>query len=376
MNRLVLTALLSGISAVALGQNAGGNAGSGAATADQDQQQLQEIVVTGTLIRGQEAPVGEQLTTVGNVEIQATGATNFADVLATVPMLNSFNIAPQGGQSEFNSGGSSTPALHGLPGTATLVLIDGHRAVGDTPLLNVPDPSSIPPMLIDHIEVLADGGSATYGSDAVAGVINIITKKNFDGAETSVSGGIASPYNQDSIGQMFGKTWSGGSALIAGTYAANSDLRYDQRSFYQTAPAGLAYAPITNCTPPNVTINGTNYTNPGMLAGPENTCDPTAHSDVYNQERRYALMGNVYQDIGDRVHLVLDAKYTDDLSKELIPQVDNETITLPNTNPFFTLPAGVSATSETVAWNTGNLNNPAVRRVPIALGDGGPRRHR
>jgi iron complex outermembrane receptor protein len=352
----VLTALLSGISAAALGQNAGGNAGNGASSADQGQ--LQEIVVTGTLIRGQEAPVGEQLTTVGNVEIQATGATNFADVLATVPMLNSFNIAPQGGQSEFNSGGSSTPALHGLPGTATLVLIDGHRAVGDTPLLNVPDPSSIPPMLIDHIEVLADGGSATYGSDAVAGVINIITKKNFDGAETSVSGGIASPYNQDSIGQMFGKTWSGGSALIAGTYAANSDLRYDQRSFYQTAPAGLAYAPITNCTPPNVTINGTNYTNPGMLEGPENTCDPTAHSDVYNQERRYALMGNVYQDIGDRVHLVLDAKYTDDLSKELIPQVSNETITLPNTNPFFTLPAGVSATSETVAWNTGNLNTP------------------
>jgi iron complex outermembrane recepter protein len=230
--------------------------------------------------------------------------------------------------------------------------------VGDTPLLNVPDPSSIPPMLIDHIEILADGGSATYGSDAVAGVINIITKKNFDGAETFVSGGIASPYNQDSIGQMFGKTWSGGSALIAGTYAANSDLRYDQRSYYQTAPAGLAYSPVTNCTPPNVTINGTNYTNPGMLAGPENTCDPTAHSDVYNQERRYSLMGNVYQDIGERVHLVLDAKYTDDLSKELIPQVSDETFSLPNTNPFFTLPTGVAATSETVAWNTGNLNTP------------------
>jgi hypothetical protein len=96
MKRLVLIALLCGGSATALGQNAGGNATNGAPAADQDQQQLQEIVVTGTLIRGQEAPIGQELTTVGNPEITATGATNFADVMATVPMLNSFNIAPQG----------------------------------------------------------------------------------------------------------------------------------------------------------------------------------------------------------------------------------------------------------------------------------------
>ena len=109
--------------------------------ADED---MEEVVVTGTSIRGT-APIGTQLVTLDAASIQAVGATNTADLLASMPMFNSFNIAPQGGQAQFNSGGSSTPGLHGLPGTAMLVLIDGHRAVGDTPLLNIPDPSSIPP---------------------------------------------------------------------------------------------------------------------------------------------------------------------------------------------------------------------------------------
>jgi iron complex outermembrane receptor protein len=346
--QLALTLALCGITASALAQNASTTSGSDEGNA------LQEVVVTGTLIRGT-APTGEQLVTVDSAAIQAAGASNVADLLATVPALNSFNIMPQGGQSEFNSGGSSTPGLHALPGTATLVLIDGHRAVGDTPLLNVPDPSSIPPSAIDHIEIVADGGSATYGSDAVAGVINVILKKNININETTGMYGGASAYHQAQFGQTFGKTWDGGSALIAATYSNNSDLKNSDRSYYQTAPAGLAFNPVTNCNPPNVQINGTNYYGPGLLAGPATTCDPNQNADLFNQERRYALIATARQDVGSRVHLSLDAKYTDDLSKEQIAQVSNETVTINNTNPFFTLPAGVEATSETVDWNTGNL---------------------
>jgi iron complex outermembrane receptor protein len=351
MRKILCVALLCGTTVNAFGQVATNGAA-------EDQTALQEVTITGTLIRG-EAPVGETLQTVDSAAIVASGTTTTSDLLATVPALNSFNIAPQGGQSEFNSGGSSTPGLHALPGTATLTLIDGHRAVGDTPLLNVPDPSSIPPSAIDHIEILADGGSAIYGSDAVAGVINIILKKNININETTVSyGATTTPYNQQSIGQTFGKTWDTGSALIAATYAANSDLRYNQVGYYQTAPAGLSYTPVTNCNPPNVVVNGTNYYGAGLNAGPATTCDPTADSDLYNQERRYAVLATVRQDVGDRVHLSLDAKYTDDKAKQLIPQVSNENVTLNNTNPFFTLPAGVTATSEQVLWNTGNLDTP------------------
>src|SRR6202142_3944015 len=197
--QLALTLALCGTTATALAQNASTISGTDQAN------ELQEVVVTGTLIRGV-APTGQTMTTVDNAAILASGTTNTADLLATQPALNSFNIAPQGGQSEFNSGGSSTPGLHGLPGTATLVLVDGHRLVGDTPLLNVAEPSSIPPSAIDHIEIIADGGSAIYGSDAIAGVINIILRKNFNGAESSVSYAAASAYNTAELSQTFGKT--------------------------------------------------------------------------------------------------------------------------------------------------------------------------
>ncbi|MFL6618855.1 MAG: TonB-dependent receptor plug domain-containing protein, partial [Povalibacter sp.] len=316
---------------------------------------LEEVVVTGTSIRGT-APIGTQLVTLDTASIQAVGATNTADLLASMPMFNSFNIAPQGGQAQFNSGGSSTPGLHGLPGTAMLVLIDGHRAVGDSPLLNIPDPSSIPPSAIERIEIIADGGSAIYGSDAVAGVMNIILRKGVSGSETTASYGVASPYNQTSIGQMFGTTWESGSAMIAANYVGNDGVQNKDRDFYQAAPQGLAFNPVTNCNPPNVQINGVNYTNPGMVEGSPTTCDPNLEADFYNEQRRYSLIGNLRQDIGDKVDFYMDARYSDDKMKQRIAQVSNQTIVIPNTNPFFTLPAGVTATSETVNWNTGNLN--------------------
>ena len=349
MNKLALMAFLCGATATAFGQVA-------ETTKKTDSSdELQELVVTGTLIRGA-APTGSQLVTVDNATIVGSGTTNTADLLATVPALNSFNTAPQGGPSEFNSGGSSTPGLHGLPGTATLVLIDGHRLVGDTPLLTVPDPSSIPPSAIDHVEIVADGGSATYGSDAVAGVINIILKKNYEGAETTASYGGANAYNTSSIGQNFGKTWSGGSALVAATFENNSDLKNSDRSFYTAnlTPFGGTDTRTINCFPANVQIGAQSYAAPNLFPVPASKCDPNANADLYSQNRRYALIGDVRQDVGEHLHLFLDAKYTDDSQKEEVaPNAISTTIN--NTNPFFVAPPGTGATTEDISYNTANL---------------------
>lgn len=322
--------------------------------------QLQQVVVTGTLIRG-EAPIGSQLVTVSNAAILNTGTTNTADLLATVPMLNSFNIAPQGGQSEFNSGGSSTPGLHSLPGTATLVLIDGHRAVGDTPLLNVPDPSSIPAGAIDHIEVVADGGSAIYGSDAVAGVINIILKDHFDGAQTTVSYGEANPYNDTTIEQTLGKTWQSGSFLFSGAYEGNSDLQNRERSFFQLDPPGLDYPTNYACYPVNVEVGSQPYGGPGLTPGALTPCNTDTYADMYNQNRRYSFITTLRQNIGEAVRLSFDAKFTDQLTKEQTPIVPlstsadasgNPIVTIPNTNPYFEEPQGSTATSESVLMSS------------------------
>ena len=172
MNKLALTALLSATTVTAFGQNA--------------PDKVETVVVTGTLIRGI-APIGAPSSTVDNAAIVASGTTNTADLLATQPALNSFNTLPIGGNQAFRSTGATVPGMRGLPGTAVLVLLDGHRLVGDSPLLTTADPSSIPAGAIERVEIIQDGGSATYGSDAVAGVINIILKKDFSGAESTGS---------------------------------------------------------------------------------------------------------------------------------------------------------------------------------------------
>jgi iron complex outermembrane receptor protein len=319
VNKIILTAVLSATTVVAAAQNA--SVSSGADTGNE----LQEVVVTGTLIRGG-APIGSPVETVTNAQIEATGTTNTADLLSTVPSMTSFNTTPIGGNQEFRSGGQTIPGMRGLPGTAVLVMIDGHRLVGDSPLLTTADPSSIPPEAIDHIEVVQDGGSATYGSDAVAGVINIILKKNFDGAETFGSATGANAYNALSFGQLFGKTWSGGSALLDFHYENNSPLNNNQRSFYQEdlRPYGGVDGFNTTCGPAVNLRIGNSYYN-AVTGAPEGglnvtqaaTCDPRANTQLIYPNRRYALIGDVRQDVGEKLHLSFDSKYTDDLSSGL-----------------------------------------------------------
>jgi iron complex outermembrane receptor protein len=350
MKRMVLSVLLCGATATAIGQTA---------TSDKDNAgstDLQEIVVTGTSIRGA-PPIGSQLITLDSAAIVATGVTNTADLLATVPVLSSFNTAPQGGAINSGTSGGTPPSLHGLPPAATLTMIDGHRLVGDSPLNTYPDPSWIPPGAIERVEVVADGGSAIYGSDAVAGVINIILKKDYDGAETTASYGGASQYNFANIGQVIGKTWNGGSAMVSLNYASNSDLPNSARSFYTAdlAPYGGTDFRSTSCSPANVMIGSATYASPNLYPGALTRCDQNLNSDIINQNRRYGFIATARQDLGDRVHLFFDAKYTDDLEQEATSSNVVSNTTINNTNPFFVAPPGTNATSETILYNTGNL---------------------
>lgn len=387
MKNPILVGLLGAATASAFGQNAAADSGSVT-------NQLQEVVVTGTLIRGV-APAGAPLTTLSNAQIVASGTTNTADLLATAPGLNSFNTLPIGGNQQYRSTGATVPGMRGLPGTAVLVLLDGHRMVGDSPLLSTPDPSSIPAGAIDHIEILQDGGSATYGSDAVAGVINIITRKNFDGAETTGSYTGADGYNGSSLGQTFGKTWTGGSAMVSGQFENNSDLLDSDRSYYEQdlRRYGGRDNLSTICGPAkNFSINGTYYNattltqEPGSAVTQQSTCDPYANADLVNPNRRYSIVGNVRQDVGSRVHLSFDAKWTDDLSHQTyaptnlvvnLPGLPGGLI-IPSTNPFYLAPPGnTSGAPESVEANSlalgpiGNVTN--VYRARSGMADLGAR---
>jgi outer membrane receptor for ferrienterochelin and colicin len=150
---------------------------------DGDGENGRAIVVTGTLIRG-EVPVGTNVVSVSTKDIEPSSATTVAELLTDVPQFDSFNALNMiGGGGNFFT--TIRPNLRGLPGSggtsATLLLIDGHRMVGMGISSTTPDADFVPPGIIERIEIMPDGGSAIYGSDAVAGVVNFITKKRFDG---------------------------------------------------------------------------------------------------------------------------------------------------------------------------------------------------
>ncbi|HKD55629.1 MAG TPA: TonB-dependent receptor plug domain-containing protein, partial [Steroidobacteraceae bacterium] len=157
-------------------------------------QQPQEVVVTGSRIQQSVAQSTQPLSVISSEQIDKTGLADVGSLLSQLtttgaalnPKFNSsgnFGYPPDGGGI---GAGSAQVDLRNLDAKRTLVLVDGLRWVNESSASGVSgsaDLNTIPLSIVDHIEVLEDGASSIYGSDAIAGVVNIITKKKMDGVE-------------------------------------------------------------------------------------------------------------------------------------------------------------------------------------------------
>jgi iron complex outermembrane recepter protein len=151
--------------------------------------QVTEIVVTGSRIPQPNLTSVSPIQSVSHQDFQLQGATDVIDLLNTLPSNFQNNVADFSNTTNplTGPGGITTADLRGLGPQRTLVLVNGRRlGIGD-PNTGDPNPApdldQIPVALIDHVEVLTGGASATYGSDAVAGVVNFIMKKDFEGVQ-------------------------------------------------------------------------------------------------------------------------------------------------------------------------------------------------
>ncbi|CAN7606890.1 TonB-dependent receptor [Phenylobacterium sp. LjRoot219] len=275
--------------------------------------ELSEIVVTGTLLRGV-APSGSEVVSVGREEITATGATSTAQLLATVPQAASFNSAPIVSAVSSTQITINRPNLRNLPGasgggSSTLVLVDGHRLPGMGVRQTVPDPDAIAPGAIDRVEIVLDGGSSIYGADAVGGVINFITRKNFDGAEAKARYGFGEDYQSADTTLTVGKIWGPASAYLSYNYAWHDSLYgrdrdYVRRLDYQTGlPLDLT------CAPGNVSIGASVYALPGLTLGNGNRCDLSDNRTFYPTEKRHSLFGGAAYNNGGPVTFDLKGFY-------------------------------------------------------------------
>ncbi|ANO50061.1 hypothetical protein BA177_01440 [Woeseia oceani] len=201
---------------------------------------LEEIVVTGTHIRGVDN-VGASSITFSREELDATGYTTVGEVFESLPQnLDEINLdgAFADGASAVASANSqlaSGISLRGLGPGSTLVLLNGKRRPGSVRGRAV-DVASIPFSMVERIEIVTGGRSAIYGSDAVAGVANIITRTSFDSAETQVSYGAASEgAEQFNFSQTFGRNFSKGGFVLGYDYRDSGAL--------DATDAGLVHAP-------------------------------------------------------------------------------------------------------------------------------------
>jgi iron complex outermembrane receptor protein len=177
---LVATAIAGILSAAAQAQQAPPTA-----TADANVPEMQEVVVTGTMIKRVDAETAEAITILKADALKEQGITNVEQMMSQLTSANpSVNVASSVGTF---SGGGTYVDLRGLGRSRTLVLLDGQRVATNAFDGQGVDVNGIPFSALDSVQVLREGASALYGSDAIGGVVNYITKKNYQGGEVEVN---------------------------------------------------------------------------------------------------------------------------------------------------------------------------------------------
>ena len=177
----------------------------------QEAEAVEEVVVTGSRIRRDPLNEATAITELGYQDIEETGLTNLGDALQNLPITGSapnsqFNVPGNSGFPQDGAGigaGSVQLSLRNLEAKRTLVLVNGRRWIAGASASGVPstvDLNTLPDNVISRVEILQDGASAIYGSDAIGGVVNIITRSDFEGFRLDAQAG---SYLSDSDGESY-----------------------------------------------------------------------------------------------------------------------------------------------------------------------------
>ncbi|MCL7715754.1 TonB-dependent receptor plug domain-containing protein [Stenotrophomonas mori] len=316
----------------------------GALQAQEAPVQLDAVVVTGTNIRGAE-PVGNTVQVISAEQIRDSGKATLGDFLRELPANFAGGVGMsdnvQGGQDASVAGSNMTGGqgvnLRGLGALSTLVLINGRRAAAAGQYGDFVDISSIPANAISHIEVLLDGASAVYGSDAVGGVVNIITKRSDDGAHTNVRVGTTTQGggHQYQVGQTWGTQWDRGGMIVGYEFNRQDNVLASDRDIYNggdfsdrggvnwrkaNARAGRAANLFSGVPAANGNViwtvpggAGTGLTAGDLVAvtdGVGNTYDAWERVDIVPQMDRHSVFFGFEQDVGEATSLYGDLRYS------------------------------------------------------------------
>lgn len=223
---------------------------------------LQTVVVTGTHIRRVDVETSNPVVTVTGQQLAQTGRLTIGQVVQDLPVVTGGVSSPHvdGGSPENGGGtGQTLVGLRGLGASRTLILVDGQRVINK-------DLSSIPTSAVERIEVLTDGASSVYGSDAIGGVINIILKSNYQGAQFQANYGVSD--HSDGVRRggsfVFGQTSDKGSIIAGIDYSKFDQLTGDGRNFSKNV---VSITGSTN-SPIHSYIGGSSFAARGLIIVP------------------------------------------------------------------------------------------------------------
>jgi iron complex outermembrane receptor protein len=344
-----LAATLAAIPAQAWGQSA-----------PADPQQLQRVEITGSSIKRIDAETALPVQIITRDQIQKSGAANVEQLLLTVPSLASSGSLTASSAAGATTGGISSVSLHGLTSQRTLVLLNGRRispyGIGFTGDAVSIDVNSIPLAAIERVEVLKDGASAIYGSDAIAGVVNFILRQDFKGAELTAEYGNTTRGGADfkrgsgvfGFGDLATDRYN---VMLTASYQKEGSLFGRDRDFAKTSINGFNDTSSGNTFPANIAaVDGSfGSRNPTAPAcpGPYAVFDPAISTKACRFDvaplvslvpaaERTSVFGSARYAVTPDLQAYLEASYSRNATRTIFQPVPiSDAFNLPSNNPLF-----------------------------------------
>lgn len=357
---------------------------------------LEEILVTGSRIRG--AQNASPVVTITRQEIDQAGIATVEELIDNLPqnfgggasldtLTDTANDTFVVGGNVGNDAGGTSVNLRGLGTSSTLVLLNGRRLSPGGFGAAFTNIASIPVTAIERVEVLTDGASAIYGSDAIGGVVNFILRDDYEGVETRLRYGSDSRGDTSNVllGQSFGNSWDQGNVLFTYEYYDSENLANEDRDFTSTNDLrrfGGTDVRAPGGNPANISAGGRLWPIPTGQDGTSLTAadfpvdangNPLAQPNRFNNRslgdvlpglERHSAFLRLAQTIG-RVELFTDARFSTQ-ETEWRRNFSPINIVVTDANPFFVDPTGTGLSTITVeGYALGEDLGPQIRTGEI-----------
>jgi len=328
---------------------------------------------------GTQPLLGAQVINFGRIDIERSGLATTEDFLRTMPQV--FGGGPTedtvlGREAGTNSAHGSGINVRGLDAGATLVLIDGKRIAPSGTAGAFDDISNIPLSIIDHIDILPDGASAKYGADAIGGVVNFVTRKNFTGLSTQARGGSATngAMGERQFSQLLGQSRDTGKDFLSFEYFERDPLLARDRSQYSndlTALGGSNFEGLSGPGPGTLiagnqtfaipkNLSGSPLTTAALIPGTSNLYDTYQGSYVTPGEKRWSVFSKESQRLSDSMKLHFEGLFTRRNVSELTANSLPLSMRVPSSNPYYVNPTGGTDKVIVVAGSTAYFGLPSA----------------